>query len=172
MSIVFASVDKAPLLLLLAAQIPTLKHIIIMNAPSSVSADLIAGNTTSIVIIHLVDIETKGSLATISANPPTPTSIATLCYTSGTTGLPKGVVLTHSSILAFSGGIQALQLKDSMYNFTKDDVHLSYLPLAHVFERCIQVHLMYIGASWGFFQGDPLKLMDDACILKPTRTLY
>jgi long-chain acyl-CoA synthetase len=71
--------------------------------------------------------------------------------------------------MAFSGGITALQNVKKMYEFSKNDVHISYLPLAHVFERIIQVHLMYVGASFGFYQGDTLKLLDDVSVLKPTR---
>lgn len=81
--------------------------------------------------------------------------------------MPKGVMLTHGNILAFSGSIHALK---DMYTFTKDDVHISYLPLAHVFERIIHVHFMSVGASWGFYQGDTLKLLDDVALLKPTGT--
>ena len=47
-----------------------------------------------------------------------------------------------------------------------DDVHISYLPLAHVFERAVECALWGRGASIGFFQGDVLKLVDDIQELK------
>lgn len=56
--------------------------------------------------------------------------IATIIYTSGSTGVPKGVVLTHHNI---ASACEAL-LRHG-FTFTKDDVYLSYLPLAHVYER-------------------------------------
>lgn len=68
--------------------------------------------------------------------------MATIVYTSGTTGTPKGVILTHGNILAnFSGIRQRLVLEPT-------DVHLSYLPLCHIFERtCGQYVPLLSGAS-------------------------
>lgn len=61
----------------------------------------------------------------------TPGQVATIPYTSGTTGKPKGVVLTHSNIVSnilASRGIQ---------DFTERDVGISFLPLSHIYERMI-----------------------------------
>lgn len=52
--------------------------------------------------------------------------------------------------------------------FTKDDIHISYLPLAHVMERAVFAMLTGCGAQVGFYQGDTLKLLDDVGELKPT----
>ena len=55
--------------------------------------------------------------------------VATIVHTSGTTGNPKGVVLTHGNILHnFEAGIQAV-------DFNEDDLFLSFLPLSHMTER-------------------------------------
>lgn len=56
--------------------------------------------------------------------------IATIIYTSGSTGVPKGVVLTHHNI---SSACQSLGRHG--FTFNKNDIYLSYLPLAHVYER-------------------------------------
>jgi long-chain acyl-CoA synthetase len=55
--------------------------------------------------------------------------LATIVYTSGTTGLPKGVMLTHGNLLANVEGIEAY------VKLTPEDQSLSYLPLSHIFER-------------------------------------
>ncbi|KAL1811836.1 hypothetical protein ACET3Z_021901 [Daucus carota] len=94
--------------------------------------------------------------------PPKPEDVATICYTSGTTGTPKGVVLTHGNFVASVAGMTR-----SLKFFTSD-IYISYLPLAHIYERTNQILSMYYGAAVGFYQGDNLKLMDDLATLRPT----
>ncbi|PWA89831.1 AMP-binding protein [Artemisia annua] len=94
--------------------------------------------------------------------PPKPEDIATICYTSGTTGKPKGAVVSHGNLIANNAG-QAMRMK-----FYPSDIYISYLPLAHIFERSTQVMLAYFGVGIGFNQGDSLKLMDDMVSLRPT----
>ena len=53
-------------------------------------------------------------------------------------------------------------------HFENVDVHLSYLPLAHVMERVVQACIFYVGACIGFYQGDTLKLLEDLAVLRPT----
>lgn len=94
--------------------------------------------------------------------PPKPEDVATICYTSGTTGTPKGVVLTHGNLIASIAGAT------SALNFDSSDIYISYLPLAHIYERANQVMTAYFGIAVGFYQGDNLKLMDDLAALRPT----
>lgn len=71
-------------------------------------------------------------------------------YTSGTTGDPKGVLLTHGNVIAELTGIRNHQ-KTSL--FSPDDVHMSYLPLAHSFERTVTLAMISFAARVGFYQG-------------------
>ncbi len=69
-------------------------------------------------------------------------ALATICYTSGTAGRPKGVMLTHGNILANVAACGRLRLARS------DDVFLSLLPLSHMFERTGGYYLpLSIGAK-------------------------
>lgn len=91
-----------------------------------------------------------------------PDSILTFSYTSGTTGKPKGAMLTHGNLVSVvANGVNALDL-------SMNDVYLSYLPLAHVLEKIILIAMIYIGCSIGFYNGDVQKLKEDLAILKPT----
>lgn len=89
----------------------------------------------------------------------------TFSYTSGTTGVPKGVKLTHRNFVVNIAGLDFWDNKD---RFNEKDVYISYLPLAHVFERLMLLTGMAIKMEIGFYQGDVLKLTQDLAVLKPT----
>lgn len=83
--------------------------------------------------------------APIADNPPTPESILAFSYTSGTTGVPKGVLLLQRTIMALLGGMVKLFVPKP------SDSYLSYLPYPHLFERAIWSLVKIHGASVGFF---------------------
>ena len=96
-------------------------------------------------------------------NPPRPSDLYSLVYTSGTTGNPKGVMLTHSNMVAAVTG-----LVYAGYQPGPQDVHLSYLPLAHILERVGHNGFISRGSAICFFQGDITKLLKDIETVRPT----
>ena len=72
-------------------------------------------------------------------------------------------MISHKNLLAV---ITATRSNDLKFNDT--DVHLSYLPLPHIFERIIDWGLLDAGASISFFGGDMLKLKEDLAVVRPT----
>jgi long-chain acyl-CoA synthetase len=96
-------------------------------------------------------------------SPPAPSDLGFICYTSGTTGMPKGAMILHRNMVAMACSAIKANL-----GVTQADIHLSYLPLAHIMERLLTSFLYMVGASIGFFQGDTLKLIDDLKALRPT----
>ncbi|XP_023728302.1 long chain acyl-CoA synthetase 4 [Lactuca sativa] len=97
----------------------------------------------------------------------TRSDICTIMYTSGTTGEPKGVILTNESILSMLSGVNH-HLDSMSEEFQVSDVFFSYLPLAHIFDRVIEELFISTGASIGFWRGDIKLLIDDVKELKPT----
>jgi long-chain acyl-CoA synthetase len=106
----------------------------------------------------------QGAAKPAPETPPKSEDVSTIMYTSGTTGDPKGVVITHGSIIAALGGLEP-QL-DALCN--NGDYYLSYLPLAHIFERVVVNAVLYKGGGIGFYQGDPRLLIDDILALRPS----
>ncbi|XP_051533344.1 long-chain-fatty-acid--CoA ligase 6-like [Myxocyprinus asiaticus] len=98
--------------------------------------------------------------------PPQPDDLSIVCFTSGTTGNPKGVMLTHGNVVADFGGF--LKVTDKVIFPNQDDVLISFLPLAHMFERLIESAVICHGGRIGFFQGDIHFLPDDMKTLRPT----
>ncbi len=73
-----------------------------------------------------------------------PQDLATIIYTSGSTGKPKGVELTHQNLVS--------QIHDTaiFYRLEKEDVVLSFLPLAHIFERMVMMFYITQGVEVHF----------------------
>ena len=117
-------------------------------------------------LVSMATIEEEGKKAPIAHIPPKPDDLATVCYTSGTTGKPKGVMLTHRNIISdCSAAVQLISVDQPVVS---EDVYISYLPLAHMFERIMQVTCMMHGARICFFQGDIKLLLDDIAACRPT----
>nr|XP_042910565.1 long-chain-fatty-acid--CoA ligase 5 [Parasteatoda tepidariorum] len=155
--------EKSLALLNDKSEMPTLKLIVQID-PISEAAKKKA-KEWDIDLVSYKDIEKLGEAHSQNVIPPKPDSLACICYTSGTTGSPKGVMLTHKSIIANVSAVM-LQLGETAPG--SSDTMLSFLPLAHMFERCCQVGLYMTGGQVGFYQGDIRTLNEDFRTLRPT----
>jgi len=70
-----------------------------------------------------------GTEAPVEANMPLPSDVAVIMYTSGSTGLPKGVMMTHGNVLATLSAVMTI-----VPALGSKDIYLAYLPLAHILE--------------------------------------
>ncbi|EON65859.1 hypothetical protein W97_05101 [Coniosporium apollinis CBS 100218] len=171
---VVASLNHIPSLLKLKPRLPNLKLIIALDplepathkqaAPSDKTLlSFLSGSLVlDLKIISITEAEALGASLNRPCNPPAPSDIITVNYTSGTIGPPKGVVLTHYNAVASSSASMIVT------THKEDDVLCSYLPLAHIYGRMLEHVSMYAGTRIGYFHGNVLELVDDLKLLKPT----
>ncbi|KAK1597612.1 AMP-binding enzyme [Colletotrichum navitas] len=167
---VITSLPHIPVLLKLSPRLPSLKVIISLDPldagePDGYSKLSVLNGIAAqhgIQIHSMAGIEELGLKSARPMRPPRSTDCVTINYTSGTTGMPKGVVLTHGNAVS---GIAAARSSGTV---TYKDVHISYLPLAHIYGRMVDQCALAEGAAVGFFRGDIVGLVDDMKILEPT----
>ena len=92
-----------------------------------------------------------------------PGDVATIVYTSGTTGPPKGCMLTHGNLCADIDGVHP------RVGFASgEDVVYVFLPLAHVLTRIVQLVAVDAGAEMAYWRRDPKKIVEDVQLIRPT----
>ncbi|XP_066519609.1 long-chain-fatty-acid--CoA ligase 5 [Hoplias malabaricus] len=143
---------------------PVLKTIIIMDPYDAAVTE--RASKCGVEVLSLKDIETLGKDNHHKPVPPNPEDLSIVCFTSGTTGDPKGAMLTHENVVADAASF--VKSFESAFTPLTTDVSISYLPLAHMFERVVQTVLYGAGGRVGFFQGDIRLLPDDMKTLQPT----
>jgi long-chain acyl-CoA synthetase len=129
--IVVTGVNRIPGLIQLAPKIPTLKVIISMDELEDESPVPFGGTTSGnvlkawaedkgIVLLSFSEVEKLGRQNPRKHNPPSPNDLACICYTSGTTGVPKGAMLTHRNF------ISAASAATQIWELHQDDVYVLY----------------------------------------------
>ncbi|KAI8827037.1 uncharacterized protein EV422DRAFT_23175 [Fimicolochytrium jonesii] len=112
------------------------------------------------------EMEATGSADVKDTVAPKSDDLFTICFTSGTTSLPKGVMITHGNLAKNGAGV--ISSFPQGYKITEADRHLSYLPLSHMFERTVFHTLTHLGVEIGFYSGNIAKLFDDISSFKPS----
>lgn len=92
-------------------------------------------------ILSMSEVEAIGTASGRAYNPPQATDVVTINYTSGTTGNPKGVVLTHRNAVAAASASMSMSYVDDR------DTVASYLPAAHIYERMMEQMAFWAGAK-------------------------
>uniref|UniRef100_A0A7I4CCW8 Long-chain-fatty-acid--CoA ligase n=1 Tax=Physcomitrium patens TaxID=3218 RepID=A0A7I4CCW8_PHYPA len=157
---VFCTPDKLQTVLNCLSELPSVRLIVVVGGAEHIMPS--HPPRSGVEVVPYSRLEAQGKADQRAFVAPKPHDLATICYTSGTTGVPKGAMLSHYSLVASAAGAsQSTPILPS-------DVHISYLPLAHIYERMNVLVMLHHGVAVGFYQGDILKLMDDIETLKPT----
>ena len=160
------AVSQAHVEKMLKAQIekktfPYLKQMIILDSEKVIDEQKNLSKQSGIRLLTLNEVKSEGT----EKKPwvkVTPSSIYAFSYTSGTTGEPKGAMITHQNIIcSYKSACDRLE-------FLPSDTYISYLPMAHIMERLVVQVLMKYNVTIFFYSGDILKLKEDLAVFKPT----
>lgn len=132
---------------------PALEHIIAMD--SGLAA-------TSLDDLRARSGEVAGGVLDERAAAVRPSDVATIVYTSGTTGPAKGCMLTHASCIA------TMEMYETRLQLDGSAVIFLFLPLAHVLARMTQMVTLDVGGTLAYWSGDPKAVLDDMAASRPT----
>ena len=147
----------------------TLKNVIVFEMTMSLNEldyeDLKKKNLKIFKFTDLIKEVSKEERSHYQLILPGPENIVTICFTSGTTSLPKGAKISQRCINS-----QMISNWDAGVEMTQKDIHLSYLPLSHIMERAACSSMLVYGGAIGFISGgDVIKyLSEDLKVLHPT----
>ena len=134
-----------------------LEHVWVREGPDGVSVSPPGHRRLSTLLGALAESRPDAGALRCAAR-----DVATIVYTSGTTGRPKGVMLTHSAILWNA------EANTKLIPPLPGDVFLSVLPLAHAFERTIGYYLPMMGGSRVVYARSVEGLQEDLTTIRPT----
>ncbi|KIJ30199.1 hypothetical protein M422DRAFT_234970 [Sphaerobolus stellatus SS14] len=154
---IFTNAELIPVLLKVIADAKTVKIIVFDGKPSEDHLAKIREIRPDLSLIHIDDLRKTGQGKPEPDRAPTKETIACIMYTSGTTGPPKGVVLSHANLVAGVGGIKDLFGDD----LRAEDTYLAFLPLAHILEMIVELSLSFYGMTIGYAR---IKTLTDASV--------
>ncbi|ORX56993.1 acetyl-CoA synthetase-like protein [Hesseltinella vesiculosa] len=154
---IFTSVDLLPVVARAAKKCPTLKVVVYSGEPNATLAETIKQDGQVQDVLTMDALIQLGKDFPKEPRRPEPEDLCCIMYTSGSTGNPKGVMLTHKNIVAAIGGVNL-----SMgHHIGNNDSMMAYLPLAHVLEFTVENSCVFWGVTLGY---GSIRTLTDASV--------
>lgn len=139
---------------------PSVKHIIYNDSTHQPipdkQIDEFKAAHPELTVLSIEELRALGEDHPVDPVPPKPQDLYCIMYTSGSTGLPKGVPITHAGFVAAVAGLYAI-VEECV---SPREVLLAYLPLAHIFEMVVENLVIFVGATLGY--GSARTLVDSS----------
>lgn len=132
LSVAVVETHKLSAIAAVADKVNTVKAVVYLGVGDSASADQLTA--AGIKVYSWAQIMEIGKQNAVAPVPPKPEDLACIMYTSGTTGTPKGVELTHKNLVAAVTGASMMGPQSGV-NFNSNDSVLSFLTLAHSYGK-------------------------------------
>ncbi|MBB6579880.1 long-chain acyl-CoA synthetase [Comamonas odontotermitis] len=149
--------------------LPALRCVVVddPNQPAIETGASGADGAVALRVVRLQDwLQESGSADAVTESKPVqsaqPQDLAAIVYTSGTTGKPKGVMLSHRNVMSDVKAVLGRVVP------TQDDVFLSFLPVSHTFERTCGYYLPMAVASTVVYARSVAQLAEDMLAIRPT----
>jgi len=149
---------------------PYVKHIIVIE--DQIAETCYNDFKDRVEVVSFYDVVKMGRDYPCDPNPPDADDLAIIMYTSGSTGVPKGVMISHKNLVATSTTILFLRKFDN-----QKDMYIAYLPLAHVLELLSECTMLLLGVPIGYSSPNTMTNLStaikrgqrgDAVLLSPT----
>lgn len=157
--------------------LPKLKYIKNIIISSYIEKDIKLDQIEKVNVLKFKDL-LKQSLNDISKHAPNDSeSLAFIMFTSGSTGIPKGVMISHKNVLSTFDSVSHIKQVLRSSNNDQPHVYASYLPSSHIFEFVFELAMIGLGNTIGYctpqtlFDTSPMIIegsSGDLTVLKPT----
>ncbi|KAF8064402.1 long-chain-fatty-acid-CoA-ligase [Lyophyllum atratum] len=156
---IFTNAELLPTLAKVLSKTPSVKYVIYDGEAKPAVLEQINSirDVKAYTIEQVRDLGRSKPVEPLESRRPKPDTMACIMYTSGSTGNPKGVSITHGNLVSSVGAVYTLL----GHHLTYDDSYLAYLPLAHVLEYIVEMCILFVGMPSGYGR---VKTLTDASV--------
>ncbi|KAJ3066947.1 long-chain fatty acid-CoA ligase [Podochytrium sp. JEL0797] len=145
-STMFTNAELLPLIQKISPAAKSLKNIVYNGTADPSVLQKLKDDAKHLNVLSLDELKALGEKSPVDSVPSDKEDLALIMYTSGSTGPPKGVMITHANVVATVSGV---------VNYVtpyreESDIYLAYLPLAHILEFVVEMTFLYMGIPLGY----------------------